>query len=117
MHHLTSWSVRRLWCAGFVPVCLILLLLLAMTPALAQDVSRIVSGTVADPTDSVIPGALVKLTQTSTGATKTLTGNANGSFAAHPRRRSGRHDAELRGALNAATSLSRQRRWMKGRGR
>ncbi len=73
MHHLMSWSVRRLWCAGFVPVCLILLLLLAMTPALAQDVSGIVSGTVTDPTDSVIPGALVKLTQASAGATKTLT--------------------------------------------
>ncbi len=57
------------------------LLLLANVPARAQDVSGIVSGTVIDPSDSVVPGALVKLVQTSTGATKTLPTDAGGSFA------------------------------------
>jgi hypothetical protein len=47
----------------------------------AQDISGIISGTVTDPTDAVVPGAAIKLTQDSTGATMTFTTDSEGSFA------------------------------------
>lgn len=47
----------------------------------AQNISGIISGTVTDPTDAVVSGATVKLTQDSTGATMTSTTDSEGSFA------------------------------------
>ena len=64
MHLIKTWILRRLQFAGFGSASLMVLLLpLANLPARAQDVSGIVSGTVTDPSDSVVPGALVKLIQ------------------------------------------------------
>jgi hypothetical protein len=82
MHLAKTWILRQLRFAGVGSASLMaFLLLLANMPALAQDASGIVSGTVTDPSDSVVPDALVKLIQTSTGATKTLSADASGSFA------------------------------------
>src|ERR1700694_1019590 len=83
MTHRVQTSIhRRSRSAGFYcPACLltIFLLLLAL-PVQAQDNAGIISGTVTDPTDSVVPGASVKLTQTSTGLTWSATADPTGSF-------------------------------------
>lgn len=65
--------MRKLWIIG----CL----LLAGTPAIAQETRGTISGTVRDE-QGVIPGASVKVTNTGTGVTQQLTTNTSGYFEA-----------------------------------
>ena len=57
------------------------LLLLVNMPASGQEISGIISGTVTDPSDAVVPGAAVKLTLNATGASQNVSTEANGTFA------------------------------------
>jgi hypothetical protein len=65
--------MRKVWVIG--------LLLLTVVPAIAQETRSTISGTVRDE-QGVIPGATVKVTNTGTGVTQTLTTNASGYFEA-----------------------------------
>lgn len=67
----SAFLSRSVWAA-----CLILLLSL---PAWGQATSSL-TGTVTDPTGAVIPGAKVKLTNTSTGAAREITTAADGTY-------------------------------------
>src|SRR5262245_4891093 len=61
--------MRKFWIIGF--------LLLASIPAVAQETRSTISGTVRDE-QGVIPGATVKVVNTGTGVTQTLTTNTSG---------------------------------------
>src|SRR5262252_4867431 len=58
----------------------IMLLSLSLTPAFAQNISGVLTGTVKDSAGSVIPSANVKLTNPNTGAAQTITTNDAGVF-------------------------------------
>lgn len=62
-----------------VPV-LTLLLVLAVTGAYAQTPTGIMEGTVYDPTQAVVPGASVRITNVATNESKQLQTNANGHY-------------------------------------
>jgi Carboxypeptidase regulatory-like domain/TonB-dependent Receptor Plug Domain len=80
--HLVKTSIlhqRRF--AGFGSASLMaFLLLLANMPAQAQEITGIISGTVTDPSDAVVPGAAVKLTLDATGESKAVSTEATGAF-------------------------------------
>ena len=63
----------------------LIITLAAALPARAQD-TGIISGTVVDSSDQVLPGATVTLVDEATGATRTLTSNERGEFAFRARR-------------------------------
>ena len=75
MHHIQS--------AGFrYPACLLSVLFCLLTlPASGQEITGIISGTVTDPSDAVVPGAAVKLTLDATGESKNASTEGNGTFA------------------------------------
>src|SRR5260370_2963411 len=69
--------------AGFrYPVCFLAVLFsLLRLPLGAQEITGIISGTVTDPSDAVVPGAAVKLTLDATGEARNVITDANGTFA------------------------------------
>jgi hypothetical protein len=69
--------------AGFrYPACLLSVLFCLLTlPASGQEITGIISGTVTDPSDAVVPGAAVKLTLDATGESKNASTEGNGTFA------------------------------------
>jgi hypothetical protein len=69
--------------AGFrYPACFLAVLCSLLTlPAGGQEITGIISGTVTDPSDAVVPGATVKLTLDATGESKSVSTEANGTFA------------------------------------
>jgi outer membrane receptor protein involved in Fe transport len=61
--------------------CLVLLLVpLAALPVLAQSATGAIAGTVVDASGGGLPGATVKATQSETGAARTVTSSATGTF-------------------------------------
>ena len=52
----------------------------SMIPALAQVTTGIVAGTVTDQTGAVVPDAPVTITNTATGATRTMNTNSSGGY-------------------------------------
>src|SRR5258708_6689763 len=69
--------------AGFrYPACLLGVLFSLLTPpASGQEITGIISGTITDQSDAVVPGAAVKLTLDATGESKNVSTEANGTFA------------------------------------
>jgi len=63
----------------FLFSCGLIGFLLFAVSAFAQT-STVLSGTITDPSDAVVPGALVTLTSRTTGAVRTDTSDANGVF-------------------------------------
>lgn len=73
---MSSWSLGRVFAA------LSLLGLLAAGPAAAQTVTGTIQGTVVDTSGGVLPGVTVTITQTATGAERTVVTNEVGFFSA-----------------------------------
>src|ERR1039457_4531272 len=65
----------------FAAGLIIVLLSLFTLPASGQEITGIISGTVTDPSDAVVPGAAVKLTLDATGESKSVSTEATGAFA------------------------------------
>src|SRR5712664_4148813 len=61
---------------------LVLVPVLAGSPAFGQAVTGTILGTVTDSTGAVIPGASVTLTHTATGRTRTVTTDSAGEYTA-----------------------------------
>ncbi len=59
--------------------------------SLTAQTSTVLSGTVTDPSDAIVPGALVTLTSRTTAAVRTDTADANGAFS-FPQLQPGRYD-------------------------
>jgi hypothetical protein len=66
MHHIQF--------AGFrYPACFLVVVFSLLTlPASGQEITGIISGTITDPSDAVVPGAAVKLTLDATGESKAV---------------------------------------------
>ena len=92
---------------GKVVLLLFTVVVLAVTPALAQMTTGSVSGTVADQTGAVIPGATVTLTNDATGVTREVQTNQVGTFVidrVRPGTYTIRHKLSLHDALVAISS-------------
>ncbi len=61
-------------------VSLILCVACSMLPALAQVTTGIIAGTVTDQTGAVVPDTPVTITNTATGATRTMNTNSSGDY-------------------------------------
>lgn len=61
-----------------------LLLLVFLPAAFSQTIDAILSGTVADPSGAVIPGATVTAVNVNTGVTVRTTANASGTYQMPP---------------------------------
>ncbi len=61
-------------------VSLILCVACSMIPALAQVTTGIIAGTVTDQTGAVVPDTPVTITNTATGATRTMNTNSSGGY-------------------------------------
>src|SRR5205085_6036958 len=64
----------------FVPLCFLLLLLFAASPASGQSNYATLGGTVFDPQRQVVPGASVQVTSSSTQAARQVSTNDQGAF-------------------------------------
>ncbi|HEX4662769.1 MAG TPA: carboxypeptidase regulatory-like domain-containing protein [Terriglobales bacterium] len=78
-------------CACFVFTFAVLVCLLLTTTSRAQIVGATISGTVADPSGSVIPDAQIAITNTDTGGLTTIKSNAQGFYTA-PNLQPGNYD-------------------------
>lgn len=76
---------RKVACTGFV---LAMILLVGSPSAFAQGLAG-VTGSVSDPTDAVIPGVEVTVTNAATGASRSVITNESGGR--HCKRGSGEH--------------------------
>jgi len=61
-------------------VSLILCVACSVLPALAQVTTGIIAGTVTDQTGAVVPDTPVTITNTATGATRTMNTNTSGGY-------------------------------------
>jgi hypothetical protein len=61
-------------------VCALLCLIFPLTPALAQSTFGTILGTVTDDSGAVVPGAIVKATNTDENTSHTVTANGNGDY-------------------------------------
>jgi outer membrane receptor protein involved in Fe transport len=61
-------------------LCLLLLIVLAASPALAQTTTATIRGTVEDESGNMFPGAVIKATNTATGYTASATAASDGRF-------------------------------------
>jgi len=78
LNTLCSWAVFLVsWFLIFVIYSAI-----RSRPALAQGGAATMNGTVTDPTDAVVPGATVTLTNLTTGTTRGVTTGTNGGYVA-----------------------------------
>src|ERR1700739_1615389 len=76
--HATRWScLRTLWGTLF---CLSIVTMLALPAAAQTSGAGTITGTVADASEAVIPGAIVTLTNTDTGIVHTYTTNSAGLY-------------------------------------
>ncbi len=66
--------------------CLASALLLSSLPAFAQQDQGVITGTIADATGAVIPGAAVTIRETNTGITVEKQANASGTYVSGPLR-------------------------------
>jgi hypothetical protein len=84
---------------------LVLVPVLAVSPAFGQAVTGTILGTVTDSTGAVIPGASVTLTHTATGRTRTVTTDSAGEYTA-PSMPTGKYtvEVELTGFKKVTTS-------------
>ena len=73
------WTLRLSRCRSLTALCAVAALL-AAAPAAAQNTGTI-SGTIADNTAQVVPGATVTLTNEATSDTRTTASNGRGAFA------------------------------------
>jgi hypothetical protein len=86
MQHRSSLNnsiVPRPWLLAWLcnrSLHLVALLVLAVAPAVAQLDQGEISGTVHDPTGSVVPGAKVTATNTKLGESRTAESGSNGYF-------------------------------------
>lgn len=64
---------------GVLLLCLLTTLVLTSI-SFAQKTTGTIRGTVTDPSDAVLSGATVTVTNTSTGLTRTVTTNASGEY-------------------------------------
>jgi hypothetical protein len=75
--------MRKWVCLLLAPVFSILLLLSLATAGFGQGTTGTIRGTVVDPSGAAIPGATVKLTNKSTGATRVVSTGTTGIFVAN----------------------------------
>ncbi len=75
--------MRRTRVALLLTCLVLMVLMLCPPPMTGQAVYGTISGTVTDSTGAVVPGAVVKVTNVSTGVTRTFTTNTVGIYSAN----------------------------------